>query len=161
MSRIQFVHFWCALLNSATHHDKFPVSMELQKSDGVFLQKKVHYTPNIYIFFLPPVALRPNAGHGFLILEVSRSHTATHQSVGLIWMSDQPVADTSTWQHATLTTDRHPCPLAGFEPTILAGELPYNYALDRMATGMGTSNIYRRLINIRSHNPLCLITFKI
>ena len=24
------------------------------------------------------VALRPNAGHGLLILEVSRSHTATH-----------------------------------------------------------------------------------
>ena len=26
------------------------------------------------------VALRPNAGHGFLILEVSGSHTATHHS---------------------------------------------------------------------------------
>jgi hypothetical protein len=26
------------------------------------------------------VALRPNAGHGFLILEVSRSHTTTHHS---------------------------------------------------------------------------------
>jgi hypothetical protein len=30
------------------------------------------------IFF--PVALRPNAGHGLLILEVSRSHTTTHHS---------------------------------------------------------------------------------
>ena len=29
------------------------------------------------IFFLP-VALRPNAGHSLLILEVSRSHTTTH-----------------------------------------------------------------------------------
>ena len=28
------------------------------------------------IFF--PVALRPNAGHGLLILEVSRSHTTYH-----------------------------------------------------------------------------------
>jgi len=27
-----------------------------------------------------PVALRPNAGHGLLILEVSRSHTTTHHS---------------------------------------------------------------------------------
>jgi len=26
------------------------------------------------------VALRPNAGHGLLILEVSRSHTTTHRS---------------------------------------------------------------------------------
>ena len=33
---------------------------------------------NIHYFF--PVALRPNAGHGLLILEASRSHTATHHS---------------------------------------------------------------------------------
>jgi len=32
------------------------------------------------LFFLFPVALRPNAGYGFLILEVSRSHTLTHHS---------------------------------------------------------------------------------
>ena len=32
----------------------------------------------IYIFF--PVALRPHAGHGLLIFEVSRSHTTTHHS---------------------------------------------------------------------------------
>ena len=31
-------------------------------------------------FFLFLVALQPNAGHGLLILEVSRSHTATHHS---------------------------------------------------------------------------------
>jgi len=28
----------------------------------------------------PPVALWPNAGHGLLILEVSRSHTTRHHS---------------------------------------------------------------------------------
>ena len=32
------------------------------------------------------------------------------QSVGLLWTSDQFVADTSTWQHTTITTDKHPCP---------------------------------------------------
>ena len=31
-----------------------------------------------YFFF--SMALRPNAGHGLLILEVSRSHTTTHHS---------------------------------------------------------------------------------
>jgi len=31
-----------------------------------------------YLFFF--VALRPNAGHGLLILEVSRSHSTTHHS---------------------------------------------------------------------------------
>ena len=55
--------------------------------------------------------LQPNRGlwpphsWGFL-----RSHTDTPQSVGLLWTSDQPVAETSTWQHTTLTTDKHPCP---------------------------------------------------
>jgi hypothetical protein len=34
----------------------------------------------------------------------------TPQSVGLLWTRDQLVAETSTWQHTTLTRDRHPCP---------------------------------------------------
>ena len=67
---------------------------------------------------LIPLALRANAGHDFFIIEVSRSHTHTHththndapQSVGLFWTNDQLVAKTSTWQHTTLTRDRHPCP---------------------------------------------------
>jgi len=49
-------------------------------------------------------------GHGLFIHELSRSHTTTHQSVGLLWTSDQLVAETSTCKHTTLTTDRHPCP---------------------------------------------------
>jgi len=32
----------------------------------------------------------------------------TH-SVRLLWTNDQLVAETSTWQHTTLTTNRHPC----------------------------------------------------
>jgi hypothetical protein len=34
----------------------------------------------------------------------------TQQSVGLLWTSDQNVAETSIWQHTTHTTDRHPSP---------------------------------------------------
>jgi len=34
----------------------------------------------LLLLLLPPVALRPNAGHGLLILEVSRSHTTSHHS---------------------------------------------------------------------------------
>jgi len=37
-------------------------------------------------------------------------HNDAPQSVGLLWMSDQSVAETSTWQHTTVTTDKHPCP---------------------------------------------------
>jgi hypothetical protein len=34
----------------------------------------------LQLLFFFPVALRPNAGHGLLILQVSRSHTTTHYS---------------------------------------------------------------------------------
>ena len=37
------------------------------------------------------------------------THNDTPQSVRLLWTSDQPFAETSTWQHTTLTTT-HPCP---------------------------------------------------
>jgi hypothetical protein len=49
-------------------------------------------------------------GLGLLIVEASPSRPDTPHSVGLLWTSDQPVAETSTWQHATLTRDGHPCP---------------------------------------------------
>jgi hypothetical protein len=47
-------------------------------------------------------------GQGFLF-DVSRSHSGTPHSVGLLWTGDRPVAETSTWQHTTLTRDRHSC----------------------------------------------------
>ena len=49
-------------------------------------------------------------GHGLLIREVSITHNDVVHMVGLLWMSDQLVAETSTWQHITLTTDKHPYP---------------------------------------------------
>jgi hypothetical protein len=38
-----------------------------------------------------------------LIIEASRSHSDTPRSVVLLWTSDQPVAETTTWQNTTLT----------------------------------------------------------
>jgi len=43
-------------------------------------------------------------GHD-LNIEDSRSHSDTPQSVGLLWTSDQLVAEPSTWQHTTLKTN--------------------------------------------------------
>jgi len=48
----------------------------------------------------------------------------TSHSVGLLWTSDQPEAETSTWQHTTLTTDKHPCPLRDSNQQIPASERP-------------------------------------
>jgi len=38
------------------------------------------------------------------------THNDTPQSVGLLWTSDQLVAETSILQRTTLTTDKLPCP---------------------------------------------------
>jgi hypothetical protein len=78
---------------------------------------------------------QPPVGQGLLIIEASRSHSDTPHSVGLLWTSDQPDAETPTWQHTTLTRDRHMTPV-GFEPSILANERPKTHALDRAATGI-------------------------
>jgi len=55
-------------------------------------------------------------GQGLLIIEVSRSHSETPHSVGLLWTSDQPETEASTWQHTTLTGGRHPCPQRDSNP---------------------------------------------
>jgi hypothetical protein len=54
------------------------------------------------------MAQQPLVGQGLFIIEASRSHSDTPPSVGLLWTSDQPDAESSTWQHTTLTRDRHP-----------------------------------------------------
>ena len=68
---------------------------------------------------------------GFLITQNDAS-----QSVGLLWTSDQLVAETSTWQHISHKWQTS-VPPVGFEPTISASERPLTYALDRAATGTG------------------------
>ena len=57
-----------------------------------------------FLFF----ARQPSVSQG-LKIEASCLHSDTPQPIGLLWTSDQLVAETSTWQHTTLTTDRHPC----------------------------------------------------
>ena len=74
-------------------------------------QKKINYRTLLqeqYIFF--PWC------NSLLIIEASQSHSETPHSVGLLCTSDQPDAETSTWQHTTLTRDRHPCPWRNSNP---------------------------------------------
>jgi len=78
------------------------------------------------------MAQQPLVAQGPLIVEVPQSHSNKPHSVGLLWTSDQPDAETSTWQHTTLT---HSSP-AGFEPTIPAREQPQTQVLDRAAPGI-------------------------
>jgi len=60
---------------------------------------------NIYFYFFWGGGATALRGQGPLIHEVSRSQKDSSQSVGLPWTSDRLIAETSTWQHTTLTTD--------------------------------------------------------
>jgi len=92
------------------------------------------------VFFFGPVALRPNAGHGLLILEVYRAYSDAPQSVGLLWTSDQ--SDERTLQHPTLKTDQdHSYPRL-HSNSVSAGERPKTYSLDRTANGTGNVALY-------------------
>ena len=60
------------------------------------------------------------------------THNDASQSVGFLWTSDQLVAEISTWQHTTLTTDKHPYPRWDSNP-----QSQQTFAVDRAATGTG------------------------
>jgi hypothetical protein len=78
---------------------------------------------------------QPPVGQGLLIIEASRSHSDIQQSVGLLWTSDQPDAETSIWQHTTFTTGRYVCRRRDSNPQF---QQPQTHALDRATPGMGT-----------------------
>jgi len=61
-------------------HLHVPAVLPPRKSPGNHWGGVCLYRKAIWRYFLFSVALRPNAGHGLLILEVSRSHTTTHHS---------------------------------------------------------------------------------
>ena len=89
----------------------------------------------IYIFFCGSATQRgswPPHSWGFSI-----THNDAPQSVGLLWTSDQLVAETSTWTTLNIHNRQTSMTAAGFEPIISAGERPQIYALDHAATGTG------------------------
>jgi len=78
----------------------------LSTSNKLLACKSQHKIRNVTIFISFLVALRPNAGCGFLIHEISRSHTTTHHSrydsSGLVISSSQrPLPDKT--QHSQQT----------------------------------------------------------
>jgi hypothetical protein len=78
-------------------------------------------------FSPPPPIQQPLVGQGLLIIEASRSHSDPPISERLFSTSDRPEVEDCTWQHTTLTRDRHPCcridsnpqsqPVSGRRPT--------------------------------------------
>jgi hypothetical protein len=54
---------------------------------------------------IPPISMtqQPLVGQGLLVIEASRSHSDTLHSVGLLWTSDQPDAETCAWQYTCVS----------------------------------------------------------
>jgi len=69
-----------------------------------------------------------------LVVEILRSHWHTPHSVGHLWLSDQPDAETSSYKRYKYVMRQTSIPPAGFEPAIRASEQMQTHALDRGAT---------------------------
>jgi hypothetical protein len=95
------IFFFSHLYSESTYYYKiFPDTKQLSS-------KSKNFFPN---GARAPSGPRPPHYRGFAI---TLRHT---HSVGLSWTSDQPVAETSTWQHTTLARDRHSCPRRDSNP---------------------------------------------
>jgi hypothetical protein len=81
------------------------------------------------------MAQQPIVVQSLPIIEASQSHSDTPHAVGLLWTSDQPYAETSTWHHTTLTRQTSIL-RAWLEQAIPASERPQTNALDRAAAGI-------------------------
>jgi hypothetical protein len=112
---------------------------------------KLHERSNVFF----SMARQPLGGLGRLI---GRFFTITlwdtPHSVGFPCKRDQPIAETSTWQHTTLTRDM---PSVGFESTIPVSERLQTYALDRAATGIGVQMYRSLIISISTKTITCII----
>ena len=110
---------WSAVIDRSTRHLSEAVGLNCEENCRTictiryrsYSYHNLLIESNINIFFSKFLflwGLRPNASNGILIHEVSRLHTRNAtQSVGLLWTSDQPVAETSTLQHTIYTADIH------------------------------------------------------
>jgi hypothetical protein len=87
------------------------------------------------------MAPQPLVGQGLLIIEASQSHSGTPQSVGLVWASNQPDAETSTSATHNSHNRQTSMPPAGLAYTIPANERQQKHALHRTGAGIGLLNL--------------------
>ena len=80
-------------------------------TDGQTEQGRRWFRSELECFLPFPMKQQPLVGQGVLTTEVY-DHA---QTLGQLWTSDQPDAETSGRQHTPFTSDRHPRPQAGFE----------------------------------------------
>jgi hypothetical protein len=118
---------WCV----ASNCEELPVAWEFD----VFCFTFVFWRENECSYTIFRMAQHPLLCWVLLIIEASWSPSDTPHWVELLWTSDQPDAETSTWQHKTLTIDIS-TPLVEFEPMISESERLQSHTLDRTDTGI-------------------------
>ena len=105
---------YCCIRNSCGRYSLYVCMYEISDLSLLFDTGNIEINflliINRKIFSSFSVAQPPFPGLGHHIVRICRWHTGRHiQSVGLLWDGDQPIAETSTWQHTTFTRDRQPC----------------------------------------------------
>ena len=111
------------------------VNIKQKKDEGkCATQTFINYTLTKNYFVM---TRQPLTRQALLIAEVSRSYSDTQHSVGLLWTSDQPNAETSTCTtnnsfkiHASMTP-------SGFETSNPESIWPQTHAFGRAVTGVG------------------------
>ena len=122
----------------------------LQNGNGRFTEK-LNLLPLLGFFPFPSGFAAQRGPVSPLSYSFYITHTHTHTTT---YHSRQdssgpvisPSRGTSTWQHATPTRDKYPCPPAGLEPTIPAEKRLHKHSLDRAGTGIGVSNFIMRTV---------------
>jgi hypothetical protein len=93
-----------------------------------------HFVASVFFFCGTTAELGPRS----LIVEVYRSHTTRHtEPVGLLWTSDQPVAEGASYTTHNRLKRQTFMPSAGFEPAIPLVKRLQTCVLHRTATGIG------------------------
>jgi hypothetical protein len=79
----------------------------------------------VWLYVPPPSSSTALVGLGILTVEASRSHSDIPRSVGLLWTSDQPVAETSdNTQHSQETNIHAPGGIRTHNPSQRAAADP-------------------------------------
>jgi hypothetical protein len=73
-------------------------------------------------------------GQGLLIIKATLSHSDTPHTIGLLWMNDQNIAETSACTIYNIFNRQTSMSPVGFEPAFPKIERPQTHALDRSAS---------------------------
>jgi hypothetical protein len=103
------------------------------------------------------VTQQPNSGLGRFLVEVLGDHAQLHtHTVGLLWMSDQIVAEAATYTTHNKYKRQTSMPSAGFEHAIPAIK---THALDRAATEIGQAFMFTSFTFIKLEKSCGEVTY--